>query len=213
MSRSSIEYHQRELNIALDPSNPNHLIPSIGNAESVLDIGCGAGQTLIALAAGRRRVGIDIDIKALAFGLQSSAGASGVQLAAARGEQLPFQAGSFDFVCSRVALPYMNIVTALSEMRRVLRTGGHLWLTLHPIGITTAQFRRGNLKGKIYASYVILNGLWFHLSGRTFPFLRGVRESFQTERGMRMALLRAGFSNVEFRKTPHHFIVTAERIS
>jgi len=28
---------------------------------------------------------------------------------------------------------------------------------------------------------------------------------------MRIALFRAGFSRVEFRRTPHHFIVTAER--
>ena len=211
MNKSSIEYHEGELRIALDPTNPNRLLPEIGDAESILDIGCGAAQTLIALDTGSRRFGIDIDVEALAFGVRGPAGTTDIRLVAARGEHLPFQENSFDFVYSRVALPYMNVPVALAEMHRVLRSRGRLWLTLHPIEIPASQFRRGNLKGKVFAVYVVLNGLWFHLSGRTFRFLRAIRESFQTERGMRIALVRAGFSRVQFRRTPHHFIVTAER--
>jgi ubiquinone/menaquinone biosynthesis C-methylase UbiE len=146
----------------------------------------------------------------LRFGL-SGTRTSGIRVAAAKGEHLPFADRTFDFVYSRVALPYMNIPAALAEMHRVLRPGGRLWLTLHTIDIPAAQFRRGNLKGKIYAAYTVLNGLWFHVSGRTFRFLRGLCESIQTERGMRIALSRAGFSNIEFRRTTHHFTVTAAR--
>ena len=96
-------------------------------------------------------------------------------------------------------------------MHRVLRPRGRLWLTLHTIDIPATQFRRGNLKGRIYALYTILNGAWFHISGRTFPFVRGLCESIQTERGMRVALGRAGFSKIEFCQTSRHFAVTAER--
>ena len=212
MNTSSIEYHEHELQIALDPANPHRLLPEIGDAESILDIGCGAGQTLIALAAGPQRFGIDIDAEALAHGLRGQAGTNGIRLVAAQGEHLPFQSNSFDFVCSRVALPYMDIPVALAEMHRVLAVGGRLWLTLHSVQIPAHQFRCGNFRGKIYAAYVVLNGLWFHLSGCTFPFLRGVCESFQTKHGMRIALGRAGFSNVEFRRSTHHFIVTADRV-
>ena len=49
---SAIEYHEQELRIALDPANPKRLVPDTGSATSVLDIGCGAGQTLIALPPG-----------------------------------------------------------------------------------------------------------------------------------------------------------------
>jgi hypothetical protein len=42
------------------------------------------------------------------------------------------------------------------------------------------------------------NGLWFHCRGRTAGFLGRRTESFQTERGMRMALGRAGFENLLF---------------
>ena len=105
----------------------------------------------------------------------------------------------------------MHIPTALAEIHRVLRPGGNLWLTLHPISIPAEQFARGNIKGKIYASYIILNGFWLHLTGRTVRFVRGLCESFQTGRGIRIALSRAGFTDIELKKTPNHFVVTARR--
>ena len=210
MKASAAAYHDDERLIALDPGSPRHVLPDTGHAESVLDIGCGAGQTLLAIGNHKRRIGVDIDVEALRCGWPGTAG-SGIRVAAARGEYLPFGDHTFDFAYSRVALPYMDIPAALAEMHRVLRPNGRLWLTLHTIEIPAAQFRRGNLKGKIYAAYIVLNGLWFHLSGRTFHFVRGLCESIQTERGMRIALSRAGFSSIEFRRTMYHFTVTAER--
>jgi len=210
MITSPVAYHDNELRIALDGANPLRAVPDTRNAESVLDIGCGAGQTLAAIGNHKRRVGVDVDLDALQFGSAGTA-TSGIHLAAAKGERLPFADGTFDFVYSRVALPYMHIPAALAEMHRVLRPGGRLWLTLHTIAIPSAQFRRGNLKGRIYAAYTVLNGLCFHVSGRTIPFLSGLCESIQTERGMRIALSRANFSHLEFHQTTHHFTVTAVR--
>ena len=210
MNTSSIEYHEGELRIARDTTNPQRLVPDAEDAASILDIGCGAGQTLLAIGARKRRVGIDIDINALEFGRSRAAG-PGIQLAAARGENLPFADRSFDFVYSRVALPYMDIPAAVSEMHRVLRPDGRLWLTLHSLAIPAAQFRRGNLKGRVYAAYTIFNGLWFHVSGRTLRLKRGMCESIQTKRGMRVALSRAGFSNIAFQRTRYHFTVTVTR--
>ena len=210
MSTSSLAYHRGELEVALDAANPRRLVPDVGAARSILDIGCGAGQTIIALGAGQRSTGVDVDLGALAFAANGAMGEP-LRVARARGEQLPFRDGAFDYVYSRVALPYMDIPAALSEMHRVLRPGGRLWLALHSLPIPAAQFRRGNFKGKVYAAYIVLNGLWFHLTGRTFALRAGHCESIQTERGMRLALGRAGFSRVAFQRTPQHFIVTAER--
>lgn len=209
MNTSSLAYHQGELQVALDAAHPQRVVPEPGNARAILDIGCGAGQTIIALNATARSIGVDVDVDALRFGAAGSLGAR-VRGAAALGERLPFIDGAFDYVYSRVALPYMDIPRALSEMHRVLRPGGRLWLALHPLAIPAEQFRRGNLKGKIYAAGTIANGAWFHLTGRT---LRAgpLCESIQTERGMRLALGRAGFGAVEFRRTAAHFIVTVER--
>ena len=210
MSTSSLAYHQGELQVALDTANPQRLVPDPRGAQAILDIGCGAGQTIIALGAGRRSTGIDIDLAALGFAADGSMGEP-LRVAAARGEQLPFGDGAFDYVYSRVAIPYMDIPSALAEMHRVLRPGGRLWLALHPVAIPAEQFRRGNLKGKLHALYTMVNGAWFHLTGRTFRRRPGVCESIQTERGMRVALARAGFSGVTFRRTSVHFIVMAER--
>lgn len=209
MNTSPLEYHKSEFDVALEPSNVNRILPEAAGAEAILDIGCGAGQTLFALGQGKRRVGVDIDVSALQYGRQYTAN-QGIDLAAAGGEHLPFADKSFDFVYSRVALPYMHVPTVLNEIRRVLRPKGRLWLTLHSIDIPITQFRRGNVKGKIYAAYIILNGFWMHLSGRTQPFVQGKCESFQTERGMRIALTRAGFRNAQFRRTEYHFLVTAD---
>jgi len=210
MNTSSLAYHRGELRVALDASNPQRLVPDPGRASSILDIGCGAGQTIVALGAARRSVGVDVDLQALACAATGAIGEP-IRVAGARGEALPFRDAAFDYVYSRVALPYMNIPSALAEMRRVLRPGGRLWLALHPLAIPAEQFRRGNLKGKVYAAYTAANGLWFHLTGRTFHLRPGTCESIQTVRGMRIALARAGFRNVAFTRTSIHFVVTAER--
>ena len=206
---SSLAYHQGELRVALDATNPQRLVPDPGGARAILDIGCGAGQTIIALGAGDRSVGIDIDYGALRFAANGTMGEP-LKVAAARGEQLPFTDGAFDYVYSRVAIPYMNIPAALAEMHRVLQPGGRVWLALHSIAIPAEQFRRGNMKGKIYALYTMVGGAWLHLTGRTLR-LPGVCESIQTRRGMRVALSRAGFRNIQFHRTAVHFTVTAER--
>src|SRR3954470_8184556 len=209
MNTSSLAYHQGELQVALDAAHPHRLVPEPGAARAILDIGCGAGQTIVALNATARSIGVDVDVEALRFGATGALGAR-VRGAAAMGERLPFVDGAFDYVYSRVALPYMDIPSAVAEMHRVLRPGGRLWLALHPLSVPAEQFRRGNLKGKLYATYTIANGLWLDATGRTLRLGR-LCESIQTERGMRLALTRAGFSRIAFRRTPAHFIVTAER--
>jgi SAM-dependent methyltransferase len=165
---------------------------------------------MVALGAAGRRVGVDIDVAALRVAARGPVGEP-LKVAAAQGERLPFASGAFDYVYSRVALPYMDIPSALAEMSRVLRPGGRLWLALHPIGIPAEQFRRGNAKGKLYALYTIANGAWLHLTGRTLRLPGGVCESIQTRRGMRLALARAGFRRIEFHRTAVHFTATAER--
>jgi hypothetical protein len=51
----------------------------------------------------------------------------------------------------------------------------------------------------MFRLYVIANGLVFHFTGRVVGFLRGRTESFQTQRGMRIALTRAQFIDFSFR--------------
>lgn len=180
----------------------------------VLDVGCGTGDSLseefqlrrggLEHPAHMEMVGVDIDEQRLAEGRTNY---PDFLFLCAQGEKLPFPDESFDVVISRVAIPYMDISLALREMRRVLKIGGELRLKLHPLSFTlaelAAELRSGSLlsrvKNLIYRLYVLANGAIFHLMGTSFhfPLAKHRRETFQTQSGMRRALLAAGFYQVD----------------
>lgn len=177
----------------------------------MLDVGCGAGDSLreemdLAARRGQRvqMVGVDIDQAALEKGRTQF---PVFEFAYGRGEELPFEDGSFDVVISRVAMPYMDIPAALREMHRVLRQGGEIRLKLHPLSFTLAELktelRTGpvvtRVKNLIYRGYVLANGMMLHTGGVTFrfPLARHRCESFQTQAGIRRALQAAGFGEVD----------------
>jgi ubiquinone/menaquinone biosynthesis C-methylase UbiE len=200
------KYHQGELAIARDPTHPNYIQPPpISPRERILDIGCGAGQTLLSSYADRVAIGLDVDPCALALGRRWS---PATRLVNASAEQLPVADASMDLVVARVSLPYTDLRKSLPEVRRVLRPGGRFWATLHPIDICLRQARNGNYKSWIYFAYIACNSLLFHFTQRTFR-LRGRMESFQTEAGFATALLNAGFENIRFERGKH-FVVSAE---
>ncbi len=166
----------------------------------VLDLGCGSGFDLTAwgVTAADEVTGVDIDDLRLA--LAKIRFPNRTQLRGS-GECLPFEASSFDHVISVVALPYMNIPKTLAEINRVLVPFGALSLTLHPPSFTIAELIHNALPRPIptvYRVYVLVNGLLFHCTGRTVRFFNRRTESFQTVRGMRIALNRAGFVDFSF---------------
>jgi len=195
-------------------------MPTIGPEHRVvLDVGCGAGQTLIAsnLEAIAVAVGIDIDQAALVLGRQLT---TKVKFVRAKGEALPFGSDTFDLVICRVAIPYMNIPLALHEMSRVLRRGGALWLVLHSSSFVLWELRRAirllNVKGVCFLAYVLLNGAVFHLTGRQFAFPFGPKryESCQTSRGITIALRRTSFGDIDIDRDDikRSLIVTARKL-
>jgi SAM-dependent methyltransferase len=101
-----------------------------GSNPCVLDVGCGAGQTLRRLEPDGPATlcGVDIDLTALAFGARA-ASLEGIHLslACASGTSLPYSDKAFDLVITRVALNYMHQKAAIKEMARVLRSGGILF--------------------------------------------------------------------------------------
>ena len=207
--------HLSELSIARNSRDARRHMPAIGPHHGrVLDIGCGAGQTLIAspLRSGALAVGLDLDHDALVLGHQL---APGLPLLRARAETLPFPDASFDLVVCRVALPYMHMGRAVGEMARVLSPDGDLWLLLHPWRMTAREFggalRRLRLRSALHRAYVTANSLLFHLTGTEVPWPpTGSFESFQTERGVRRALALAGFRDIGFDRT-RAFVATARR--
>jgi SAM-dependent methyltransferase len=209
-------YHRTELRIALDGADSRRAMPSIAaGVRSILDVGCGAGQTLIASRLGPsvRAVGLDPDFEALALGRRLGAP---VQLVHGRGESLPFASGCFDMVISRVALPYMRLRSALGEMARVLRPGGTLWLLLHSLEHVAREMlgflRVGELRPALHRLYVMANGFLANAAGIEIPSpVSGRYESFQTVAGMRRQLAALGFENFKARDG-QHFTFTATKV-
>jgi ubiquinone/menaquinone biosynthesis C-methylase UbiE len=95
-----------------------------------LDIGCGTGSGLLALAQSFDLVvGVDPSLLDLLVALKTveSAGARNVLLVQAYGELLPFADGTFDHISILNVLEHiLNLDGILAECRRVLRSGGTL---------------------------------------------------------------------------------------
>ena len=182
----------------------------------ILDVGCGAGQTLIGSSLGSEvfAVGLDTDESAIALGKQLT---TTVRFVVGEGESLPFTAGSFDLVICRVALPYMHIAKALAEMSRVTAAGGDLWLVLHPFSMTLRELgsnlARLQLKSAVYRTWVLLNGLSLQFFGqqRRWPSNHGGYETWQTSKAITRALHAAGFTQIQITRT-NHFVVTAVKL-
>jgi SAM-dependent methyltransferase len=111
-------------------------LSALGPTARVLDVGCGAGQTLRRLDPDRpvELFGVDTDPVALALGSQL-AQVEGIELclAGAAATALPFRDAAFDLVLTRVALNYMQQRSALREMVRVLRPRGFLFCRVERI--------------------------------------------------------------------------------
>jgi len=98
---------------------------SIGEAQRVLDVGCGPGALTGELV---RRFGADA-VAAVdpSPGFVEAAGRRnpGVDVRRAEAESLPFDAGSFDAVLAQLVVHFMTDPAAgIAEMRRVTRDGG-----------------------------------------------------------------------------------------
>jgi ubiquinone/menaquinone biosynthesis C-methylase UbiE len=211
------DYHLRELEIARNPADPRHSLPTVpANCSRVLDVGCGAGQTLLALnlPSTTEAWGVDVDRAAIALGKQL---APRFHLVVASGERLPAEVRDVDFLYSRVALPYMEIHVALAEMARVMRSDGTLWLALHPARMTLREcldaVKHRRFRDFVARLYVLSSGAWFWLTGRTVAAPWGARntESWQSIRGMKLAFARAGLELTSVERSVH-FIMTARRI-
>jgi len=208
-------YHVLELQIASDPVDHRRCMPAIrAEHRRMVDVGCGAGQTLIAsrLDADVTAVGIDCDERALNLGRTLN---PAIRLVRARGESLPLPTGYFDLAISRVALPYMRTNAALSEMARVLRAGGDLWIVLHPFSLVWSELKecvsRRRWRAALHRAYALVNGAALHFTGRQIPApVRGKDRSFQTEARIVRMLQSLGFDDirVEHRR---FFIVTARK--
>ncbi|MEC3954755.1 methyltransferase domain-containing protein [Nocardia sp. CDC153] len=110
----------------------------IGPGESALDIGCGPGRLVNALAhrAGPRGRAVGIDPSAEMIDYASAHAAPNCSFDLGAAQSLPYPDDSFDVVTSTFAMHHIAEAerkTALEAMFRVLRPGGRLLLAdTHP---------------------------------------------------------------------------------
>lgn len=104
----------------------------LGGVLDVLEIGCGTGnltERAVRAARSARITATDPDRRALDRARRKIADARHVRFELAYAQDLPFADGSFDRVLSSLMLHHLDEdtkVSALAEVRRVLRPGGRL---------------------------------------------------------------------------------------
>lgn len=129
-------------------------LPSEGGGRRVLDVGCGTGHQMAALAQrGYEVAGVDLSEGMLHHARINNPGAE-VHLAGV--DQLPFETGSFDYViCIEVLRHLRDSTPAVEEISRVLKPGGMALATAAPIlnldlywlvNLITSKVRIGDLR-------------------------------------------------------------------
>jgi SAM-dependent methyltransferase len=99
--------------------------------ESVLDIGCGGGETALdlvrAVAPDGTVVGIDVSAAVLVFAQRAAQGCERVQFIQADAQVFPFEPASFDAAFSRFGVMFFaDPAAAFFNIRRSLRPNGRL---------------------------------------------------------------------------------------
>ena len=120
----------------------------------VLDVGCGAGNLLVALSTDTPEllVGVDVDAIFLASGRSQIGrliGASSADPVLLRASLpiLPFADETFDLVTCFLVMPHVpDDKTALIELARVLKPGGTLAISGHGMGFPLRYIQRFRLK-------------------------------------------------------------------
>ena len=169
--RSCFAYSRRRLDFLLE----SHL-PRRGEGARILDVGCGTGHHMAALAdRGFVVAGVDGSEDML---LQARANNPGAEFRLADVESLPFPDASFDFVLCVEVLRYLpSSARCIHEMARVLKPGGICLTTATPL--------------------LNLNGYW--LVNRIARSIRvsnlvSLKQFFTTSRRLKTEFINAGFS-------------------
>jgi len=210
-----IEYHLKELEIAFNKNDERKSLPIILDSDKIiLDIGCGIGQSFIALdCSDKICIGIDVDEDVIRYGIENYG--SKIQFILSDAKRIPLPSNTVDLVYSRVSLPYTNIPKVIKEIRRVLRQDGRVWMTLHSKDMAIKYIKEAissrNIKRFVYVTYVILNGYFLKYFGIVFPFINGRYESWQNTSAIKKLLILSSFE-VNVHEVGSHTVIEGRLI-
>lgn len=195
---NTLPYHDTELQQAIDAPDDGWNRPILADTDrAILDIGCGIGQTFVAWGRNDRLLaGLDVDEAAIREGMERAPWA---QLLLQGGERIPYPAGTFDLVMSRVSLVYCDIPATLREVHRTLKPGGHIWFTMH----TRRHSENSNTDySRARKASVWVNSWLLRVFGFTVP-IRGRHETWQYPEAFIALLDKHGFTaQVDFSEDP-----------
>lgn len=189
------------------------------NPQTVLDLGCGAGQELLPFLEKTEAVCVGAD-SARELGKMTSEMFGNEKRATfirSEGEKLPFADASFDVVLCRVALPYMDNRQAIAEIARILKPNGVLLLKTHaPMFYFWMIFERLKTFSPRQVAYPVIclaASFWHLLTGRQLRngIWRG-KEIFQTRGFLKKEFAKnnlkiEGVLPDDNVKTPSYFVV------
>lgn len=188
--------------------------------DTVLDLGCGYGGRLVALArlAARRAIGLEVkeDLVAAASHFAREKGCHHAHFLAGAGEAMPLADATVDAIVSYDALEHVqNPERCLAECLRVLRPGGQCFLVFPPYYHPTGSHLEGYVSRLPYAnvlfpSRVLIRAVDEVLAERGDRFKPGpLRPGDRlywlnglTARGFDRILARSGFEVVSLRHLP-----------
>jgi ubiquinone/menaquinone biosynthesis C-methylase UbiE len=173
---------------------------TISARDQVLDLGCGIGNILIALAERipfvHAPVGVDVSPTLIEIGRRELKRAGldrRIELHVALATSLPFEAERFDVVVSSHVLKHLDdtaLALAFDEVHRVLRPGGRFLFW---------EFKQSPLSALVFISA--------RATGLPPPF------RLRSEGMLRQALLRAGFQRVDRVRTGFFLLPPVPRIA
>jgi ubiquinone/menaquinone biosynthesis C-methylase UbiE len=190
-------------------------VKKLGIVESslVLDIGCGAGQTLVAICRSVRpylAIGVDIEKSNLLFAHDQASSylkqPHRCSWLAASAQDLPFQKNSFTHIIFRQALYLVDGKKAMAELSRALRPRGIAYIRVPSYRHAFGYFKRQGMQNIARGLFVVLNGLVFHFLFRQFRVYFKSKsilycEMFYTRKAIKNLCNRYGL-DVEFVPTP-----------
>lgn len=159
---------------------PDGVTPALVGGKRLLDVGCSFGRHLLGFSRhGAKAYGIDFQDRYLRLSRTFAAhhDLPAPRMARAKAERLPFRAGAFDVVFSRLVLNYVSDIDAtLDEFVRVLAPDGVLVLIVEPLEtqireLMTRKWIR-NSRNIGFTLFGLLNTALVELGGRQLRIRR-----------------------------------------